>query len=462
METLEAIKRKHIKQNRAIIKSNTLYAIQLRKAEVEISRLSIENIELRTTISQLTDQVEKLQCDHDQRNSTSDLCQPSFKAKNDQIADIIQQLRSATDSLNALVEADAQKLVEIDDENILDHNFAERSSGNSGVYKCITPAELDIWAEKIPDKKKPLNLLTIYRKQTKPLSAIKDEPEEPFIEKENMLNSGYPVQYAINPQTLPDESLSVRPDTLNPKNYSLSSKHETIPSTITQYEDNLSQVQPNSFQLEHFVDHLDGINKSLLAEINLSSVCEFPSSQQFQDPSHRRQSLPQIESSQIGYISQEHNPFFSSQSDLKSKHVYTPQPQLKNTKFQNSSIRSTSNMSAKSTGKPIDLVKDISPAGKKIIQQRIGCVEDQPSIIITSSSNKIEVVGEEQTRTRRKPQINYTEPSLRSKLRKGDPFTNSFGIAEFDFTKSEQPKRKKSTTTIKKRTALSNITNMTG
>lgn len=48
-------------------RSNTLYALQLRKAELEISRLSIENIELRTTIAKLNNKIEKLECDKNER-----------------------------------------------------------------------------------------------------------------------------------------------------------------------------------------------------------------------------------------------------------------------------------------------------------------------------------------------------------------------------------------------------------
>ncbi|CAG8437757.1 15273_t:CDS:2 [Acaulospora morrowiae] len=161
------VKRKHINQNRAIIKSNTLYALQLRKAEVEISRLSVENIELRTTIARLTEKIKKLKSD---RNAKNDKFKDSVKSTSGQLTEIIQLLRGTADSLNALMDLDHSTLDQ------LETNICAENEGYQYASK-ITP-EIDIALEKLPEKRKTLNLLAVYREKPKLLQTINEVNEE--------------------------------------------------------------------------------------------------------------------------------------------------------------------------------------------------------------------------------------------------------------------------------------------
>ncbi|RIB23496.1 hypothetical protein C2G38_2072669 [Gigaspora rosea] len=178
METLDSFKRKHIKQNRAIIKSNTLYALQLRKAEVEISRLSVENIELRATIAKLTDQINKLKIEKNVKNET---IKDSVMTTSGQINDLILQLRGAADSLNALMESDSNKnsiranLSFNSDDSMLDQYINNDTAEESYQYTTNNTPEIDIALEKLPDKRKPPNMLSIYRMQPKVLLPIYEE-----------------------------------------------------------------------------------------------------------------------------------------------------------------------------------------------------------------------------------------------------------------------------------------------
>ncbi|CAG8442604.1 10651_t:CDS:2 [Acaulospora colombiana] len=152
--------------------SNTLYALQLRKAEVEISRLSAENVELRTTIARLNDKIKKLKSERSARND-------KFKdsSTSGQLSEIIQLLRGTADSLNALMD--------------LDHSIVDQSETNDGSdgegyqYASKFTPEIDIALEKLPEKRKTHNLLAVYREKPKALQTINEVNEEECFYKKN-------------------------------------------------------------------------------------------------------------------------------------------------------------------------------------------------------------------------------------------------------------------------------------
>ncbi|CAG8490310.1 24288_t:CDS:10 [Cetraspora pellucida] len=356
METLDSFKRKHIKQNRAIIKSNTLYALQLRKAEVEISRLSVENIELRATIARLNDQIKKLKND---KNINNETFKDSVMSTSGQINDLIQQLRGAADTLNALMESDSNKnfiranLSFNSDDSILDQDINNYDTAE-GSYQYATnnTPEIDIALEKLPDKRKSPNMLTIYRMQQKVLQPISEESLS-SSPKHDVHSSDLCEEY------LPDEN-----ESLSTFDHKCQQTKSRIP--------------------------ISTINRPLAASPPISK-------------STNKQSidLPTCQKMNVTLKSEE----------------------------QVSTCKSRSKTISKDTDIPID--------------------EERGGI-----------------RPRRNHQnVNYAEPSLRSKLRQGDPFTYSFySFEDAGQQKTPKQKRRRKATNTKREThdqrkALSNITN---
>ncbi|KAF0504224.1 hypothetical protein F8M41_019611 [Gigaspora margarita] len=350
METLDSFKRKHIKQNRAIIKSNTLYALQLRKAEVEISRLSVENIELRATIAKLTDQINKLKIEKNVKNET---IKDSVTTTSGQINDLILQLRGAADSLNALMESDSSKnsirpnLSFSSDDSMLDQYINNDTTEESYQYTTNNTPEIDIALEKLPDKRKPPNMLSIYRMQPKVFQTIYEESFSSPSKQDIISSDSYEdLQYE-------NESLST---------FDNQQTKSRIPIVV--------------------------INQTLTASppINKST-----NKQSIDLPTYKKVNI-------------------TSKSEEQA-----------------SACKSGSKINPKDTDVQID--------------------EEQGGI-----------------RPRRSHQnINYAEPSLRSKLRQGDPFTHSFEDTGQQKT-SKQKRHKKTTNIIRdthgQRKALSNITNV--
>ncbi|CAG8438131.1 567_t:CDS:10 [Ambispora leptoticha] len=389
------------------LESNTLYAIQLRKAEVEISRLSIENIELRATIAQLNDQIDKLQCDKQN------------PAKSGQIADIINQLRTAADSLNSL-----------------------GSRANSIAYQCITPAELDSWAEKIPDRKKPLKQ---YRTLTNKLSTIEDEPEETSFSKEDLIVDIDLLNNHAN--ILDDESRAFQRNSILRRNTFQSRRKPSppfIPNEMNSYQVNLNTPIQYSQQFEY--------NTSP----RLSSIQQF---KQFQDSARRHQSLhDQADSPELTEstsMESNNSPSLFSQSESATKNINMARKPLKiatNSYIRQESIINNASVSNNLIRKSTETMEDSRGTTKK--------TEEKSNLTDSNIGTSVSVSDNEPIRSRRKTQVSYVEPSLRSKLRQGDPFTSSFGWTESNSNKrSTRSKPKKHNTATKHRTALSNITN---
>ncbi|GAO48550.1 hypothetical protein G7K_2723-t1 [Saitoella complicata NRRL Y-17804] len=59
VDSMESFKRQHTLQNRQIIKVNTQQAFRIRELESEVSALACENLDLRTTVIQLQEQIER-------------------------------------------------------------------------------------------------------------------------------------------------------------------------------------------------------------------------------------------------------------------------------------------------------------------------------------------------------------------------------------------------------------------
>ncbi|CAG8459219.1 3393_t:CDS:10 [Dentiscutata heterogama] len=348
METLDSFKRKHIKQNRAVIKSNTLYALQLRKAEVEISRLSVENIELRATIAKLTDRINKLKIE---KNVKSETFKDSVMTTSGQINDLILQLRGAADSLNALMESDSSKhsiranLSFSSDDSVLDQDIINDAAEGSYQYTTNNTPEINIALEKLPDKRKPPNMLSIYRMKPKVLQPIY---EESF--------SSSSKQYGHSSDSCKED---LQNETESLSTFDAKSR---IPIVV--------------------------INRPLTAS---PPIDKYTNRQSIDLPTCKKVNITSKSEEQV------------------------------------SAGKSRSKTYPKDIDVPID--------------------EEQDGI-----------------RPRRNHQnINYAEPSLRSKLRKGDPFTYSF--EDTIQQKTPKQKRRKKTTNAKREThdqrkALSNITNV--
>ncbi|RHZ77376.1 hypothetical protein Glove_180g95 [Diversispora epigaea] len=165
--------------------SNTLYALQLRKAELEISRLSIENIESRATIVNLNNKIEKLESDKNER------FKDGVKSTSGQLTEIIQQLHEAANSLNSLMDYNYRRnsknssFCSDGKYSLLNQMNIEDDHVENGCYQYIskTSPEANFAFEKLPEKRKPLNLLAIYREKPKVLLTINESNEE--LEEKN-------------------------------------------------------------------------------------------------------------------------------------------------------------------------------------------------------------------------------------------------------------------------------------
>ncbi|GBC41565.2 hypothetical protein GLOIN_2v1471868 [Rhizophagus irregularis DAOM 181602=DAOM 197198] len=165
----------HSAQNNDIIKSNTSYALRLRESEIKNKQLQSENIGLRVTVAQLRAKVEKLRC---QRAKTNDNFKESVKSANDKIIALVQQLQSAADSLNTIVDPESARGSSFisDGSSILSSSI---DLPNGGLYATngIQYPDTDT-TEMNMHKKKSINSLTAYRNEPKDLIPI-NEQEDP-------------------------------------------------------------------------------------------------------------------------------------------------------------------------------------------------------------------------------------------------------------------------------------------
>ncbi|CAG8658801.1 27784_t:CDS:2, partial [Racocetra persica] len=272
-----------------------------------------------------------------------------------QINDLIQQLRGAANTLNALMESDSNKksiranLSFSSDDSILDQDINNYGTAE-GSYQYTTnnTPEIDIALEKLPDKRKPPNMLTVYRMQPKVLQPISEE---------SLFSS-------------PKRNV-----------YSSDSCEEDLPNE----DEALSAFDHKSQQTISRIP-ISTVNRSLTAS-------------------------PPISKSTI---------------DL-------PVCQKMSTTLKSEEQVSTCKSRPKRNPKDIDIPIDEERGG---------------------------------TRPRRSHQnVNYAEPSLRSKLRQGDPFTySSYSFEDTGQQKTPKQKRRRKATNNKREThdqrkALSNITN---
>ncbi|CAG8507008.1 7414_t:CDS:2 [Paraglomus brasilianum] len=164
-------------------RTNTVYALRLRKAEVEIQKLVTENFELRAVIAQLKTEVSRLKTDKDTGNK---FYQNTLKSSSDKITSILHKLHNAVDALNVLVDEDVRNSQ--DDKyswtQILDENF-QTSEG----YRSTTNSNLDKWTEKVPEKRKLQNPISSYIKDARMLASINETAEEQSTLEERVMRS---------------------------------------------------------------------------------------------------------------------------------------------------------------------------------------------------------------------------------------------------------------------------------
>jgi hypothetical protein len=85
------------------IRANTRYALQLRKAELEIARLQNENFELRVQVADMRAKVARMGTTE---HAISQAYKELVESKSSEITDIVRLLWNAVDSMNSLLKAD--------------------------------------------------------------------------------------------------------------------------------------------------------------------------------------------------------------------------------------------------------------------------------------------------------------------------------------------------------------------
>jgi hypothetical protein len=88
LESLESIKRRYLRQNRDLAKTNSIQSIRIRALESEISRLLTENLELREEILQLRNNVEDRHYEYNDGRSTD------FQGLKGRLEDKLQEIGS--------------------------------------------------------------------------------------------------------------------------------------------------------------------------------------------------------------------------------------------------------------------------------------------------------------------------------------------------------------------------------
>ncbi|CAB5209622.1 unnamed protein product [Rhizophagus irregularis] len=390
----------HSAQNNDIIKSNTSYALRLRESEIKNKQLQSENIGLRVTVAQLRAKVEKLRC---QRAKTNDNFKESVKSANDKIIALVQQLQSAADSLNTIVDPESARGSSFisDGSSILSSSI---DLPNGGLYATngIQYPDTDT-TEMNMHKKKSINSLTAYRNEPKDLIPI-NEQEDP----ESLIS-------ASNSHKLEqdgDEYLSEKAERVQAKIPQEEQQRDESPSKkklrrakngndllpLREKDSNLEVIfakKETNFKQQEAEQHTEG--KYLSVDVETDQLCQ---KSKIQDYTH--ESKESVESTTFLHV----NRTSPSQHQLQSvaekgkPGVLTPsQTIMSNTSSINRNERPFQEESYE--------INNL-----KLVEQNME---------ISEKHNKRQTRGK--SLGIKRSRINYAEPNLRSKLRKGDPHT---------------------------------------
>ncbi|CAG8432702.1 5684_t:CDS:10 [Diversispora eburnea] len=185
-------------------------------AELEISRLSIENIESRATIVNLNNKIEKLESDKNER------FKDGVKSTSGQLTEIIQQLHEVTNSLNSLMDYNHRRNSE-NSNSLLDQPNIEDDYVENECYQYISKTSQE---------------LTIYREKPKALLTINESNEE--LEEKNSR------QKLVNEETYWGQKYKSRIPVKNLTKYLISSSNNNDGSN-----DELCLVSKPSVNLEN-------------------------------------------------------------------------------------------------------------------------------------------------------------------------------------------------------------------
>ncbi|CAB4423557.1 unnamed protein product [Rhizophagus irregularis] len=367
----------HSAQNNDIIKSNTSYALRLRESEIKNKQLQSENIGLRVTVAQLRAKVEKLRC---QRAKTNDNFKESVKSANDKIIALVQQLQSAADSLNTIVDPESARGSSFisDGSSILSSSI---DLPNGGLYATngIQYPDPDT-TEMNMHKKKSINSLTAYRNEPKDLIPI-NEQEDP----ESLISASNSHKL----EQVRDEYLSEKVERVQAK----------IPQEEQQRDESSSKRKLRRAKNEA-EQHTEG--KYLSVDVETDQLCQ---KSKIQDYTH--ESKESVESTTFLHVNRTSPSQHSLQSvaEKGKPGVLTPsQTIMSNTSSINRNERPFQEESYE--------INNL-----KLVEQNMEISEKHNKRQTRGMINEGESLG------RKRSRINYAEPNLRSKLRKGDPHT---------------------------------------
>ncbi|RGB35539.1 hypothetical protein C1646_759166 [Rhizophagus diaphanus] len=421
----------HSAQNNDIIKSNTSYALRLRESEIKNKQLQSENIGLRVTIAQLRAKVEKLRC---QRAKTNDNFKESVKSANDKIIALVQQLQSAADSLNTIVDPESARGSSFisDGSSILSSSI---DLPNGGLYATngIQYPDTDT-TEMNMHKKKLNNSLTAYRNEPKDLMPI-NEQEDP----ESLIS----VSNSHKLEQVGDEYLSEKPERVQAKipqeeqqRDESSSKrklrrakndHDLLP--LREKDSNLEVIfakKETNFKQQEVEQHTEG--KYLSVDVETDQLGQ---KSKIQDYTH--ESRESVESTTFLHV----NRTSPSQVISCNPHAvasyerrFTNSSSIGITKHQLQSVTEKGKPGVLSPSKTImpntsSINRNERPFQEKSYEiNNLKLVEQ--NMEISEKHNKRQtrgMINEGESLGRKRSRINYAEPNLRSKLRKGDPHT---------------------------------------
>ncbi|RIA89805.1 hypothetical protein C1645_738359 [Glomus cerebriforme] len=399
-------------------RSNTSYALRLRESEIKNQQLHSENIGLRVTVAQLRAKVEKLRY---QRAKTNDSFKESVKSASDKIVSLVQQLQYAADSLNTIVDPESARGSSFisDGSSIL--------SATGGIQYSELMTDTDTITEMLPHKRKPVNLLTVYRKESKalvPIKEFKDEQKDTDsstseqIEEESLSETVEAIQQIgakIPPKVQRNES-SPKMGLKHVKNdHDLLLLQEKAPNVEAIFANNESTFKHHETDALRHPQDLGEHTKKEYLSVNVNTN-QLSQKSNFSDFTHEtRESIEPI------MFLRANGPSPSQVTLNKSNMITSYERSFANTFSINHQLQRI----AEKVESPF---QDESYEFNNFQQmeaslQKVERLETRNKKHIRVETECVIRVNEGESRGRKRSKVNYAEPNLRSKLRKGDPHT---------------------------------------
>ncbi|CAI2187165.1 8632_t:CDS:2 [Funneliformis geosporum] len=362
----------HLTQNNDIIKSNTSYALQLRESEIKTRQLQAEYIELRVTVAQLRAKLEKLK---HKKARTNDNFKENVKSASDKIIALVQQLQGAADSLSTIVDPESTRGSSF----FSDGSSIDLTNGvASGSQYSELMSNMDITMDIIPHKKKPVNL------KPKSLVSINEFNEEQKYQRTSAFASSSHKSELV--------------------------EEEPLQLEITDTDYKFQRVQT---KIPHKVKLF---SRQKLDETNYAS-------QQDQVPQYLQQNVVNLSMDIVtDQVEQE-----SKYSECTRGNVVDGTP---SSAFQRALVvaptLATDNSAVSMTVAMTPFQKESEPNNSQKAEeslQNVGISEKYNKKHVRVESEWMIEMNERGSQGRRRFQVNYAEPNLRSKLRRGDPHT---------------------------------------